>query len=192
MSVNKFITYFENLEKLIVVLPGRFQPFHLGHLHIYKQLVSKFGKDKVYITTSDPKKLDDKNPLTFEQKKKLIEASGIPENKIIEMKGSAYNGEDILKSLHMNPNSGKSLIVSFSEKNHKEKKLIGKYYKKFKDIDSMNTSDKNGYIYVVNFTEKINATDIREFLKKKDLKSILKMIPNNPEYLTLLRNYFKI
>lgn len=192
MSVDKFTTYFESLEKLIVVLPGRFQPFHLGHLEIYNQLTSKFGKDKVYITTANPKKLDNKNPLTFEQKKKLIEASGVLSNKIIEMNGVAYNSENILKSLNENPVNDKLLIVSFSEKDEEKQKLIGKYYKKFEDINSMNTSDKNGYIYIANFTKKINATEIREYLKQGKLKPIMEMIPNNQKYLTLLKKYFKI
>ena len=192
MSVDKFTTYFESLEKLIVVLPGRFQPFHSGHLEIYNQLISKFGKDKVFIITANPKKLDDKNPLTFKEKRSLIEASGIPSNKIIEMKGSAYNNLDILKSLNENPVNDKLLIVSFSEKDEEKQKLIGKYYKKFEDINSMNTSDKNGYIYIANFTKKINATEIREFLKQGKLKPIMEMIPNNQKYLTLLKKYFKI
>ena len=30
---------------VVVVYPGRFQPFHKGHYHSYSQLVSKFGQN---------------------------------------------------------------------------------------------------------------------------------------------------
>lgn len=196
MSVNKFIEYYENSEEnYIVAIPGRFQPFHLGHLEIYNELKSKFGKDRVYIVTANPKKLDEKNPLTFIQKKKLIEASGIASNKIIEMKGTAYNGSNLVQSIGKIEKDVK-LIVSFSEKDLEEKKLIkpNGYYKKFESLNAiMNTSDKNGYVYVANHNKKINATNIRKELESGKLsRTVLKIIPNNVKYLKLLKQYFKI
>ena len=41
------------VKKTIVVYSGRFQPFHRGHYASYKKLVSKFGADNVYISTSN-------------------------------------------------------------------------------------------------------------------------------------------
>lgn len=36
-----------------VIFGGRFQPVHKGHYAIYKHLVDKFGRDRVWIATSD-------------------------------------------------------------------------------------------------------------------------------------------
>ena len=41
------------VKKTVVVYAGRFQPFHRGHYAAYKKLVDKFGKDSVYVGTSN-------------------------------------------------------------------------------------------------------------------------------------------
>ena len=51
---------------IVVVYPGRFQPFHKGHYHSYSQLVSKFGKQNVFIATSD-KTQPGRSPLGLEK-----------------------------------------------------------------------------------------------------------------------------
>jgi len=41
------------IKKTVVVYVGRFQPMHKGHAGTYQHLVKKFGKDNVYVGTSD-------------------------------------------------------------------------------------------------------------------------------------------
>ena len=61
----------EDIKKQVVVYAGRFQPFHKGHYGSYQQLVKKFGKDNVYIGTSN--KTDNiKSPFKFKEKKMII------------------------------------------------------------------------------------------------------------------------
>jgi len=55
---------------VVVVYSGRFQPFHLGHYSTYKKLVQKFGKDKVFIGTSN-KTQSGRSPLNFKEKKSI-------------------------------------------------------------------------------------------------------------------------
>ena len=43
----------EDIEKKVVVYAGRFQPFHKGHYLTYMHLVKTFGKNNVYIGTSN-------------------------------------------------------------------------------------------------------------------------------------------
>ena len=174
------------------VFPGRFQPFHKGHLDIYKKLIEKFGKTNVYIITGDNlnSKNKENNPLNFKQKKELIASAGIPKSKIIKMRGSAYNIDNIFSSLKKNKKDFK-LIVCFSEKDL-EIKNLGKTYKPFKNISLMKTADKNGYIYLTPVFKNINATEIRKQLKKNTLKRILSKLPENPEYLKLIKNFFNI
>ena len=58
----------EGIEKTIVVYSGRFQPFHKGHFATYENLIKKFGKDSVYIATSN-KTDNQKSPFNFKEKK---------------------------------------------------------------------------------------------------------------------------
>ena len=53
--------------QLLVIYPGRFQPFHKGHYAVYEFLTGKFGRNNVYIATSN--KTDGaKSPFTFSEK----------------------------------------------------------------------------------------------------------------------------
>ena len=56
------------IDKVVVVYSGRFQPFHKGHYATYDNLVRKFGKDSVYIGTSNV--TDSKNLHLILRKKK--------------------------------------------------------------------------------------------------------------------------
>ena len=61
----------ENIEKKVVVYAGRFQPFHKGHNATYEHLVKQFGRDNVYIGTSN--KTDNiKSPFKFNEKKMIM------------------------------------------------------------------------------------------------------------------------
>jgi hypothetical protein len=77
----------EELKNFVVVYAGRFQPFHKGHFATYQGLVKKFGKDKVYIGTSN-KTDNQKSPFNFKEKKVIMtKMFGISSNKI-EVKGN--------------------------------------------------------------------------------------------------------
>jgi cytidyltransferase-like protein len=56
------------IKKTVVIYVGRFQPFHKGHYGTYSHLVKKFGKDNVFIGTSD-KVEKPKSPFNFNQTK---------------------------------------------------------------------------------------------------------------------------
>ena len=61
----------EGIEKKVVVYAGRFQPFHKGHNATYEHLVKQFGRDNVYIGTSN--KTDNlKSPFKFNEKKMIM------------------------------------------------------------------------------------------------------------------------
>ena len=62
--------------KPVVGYVGRFQPFHKNHYDTYQFLVKKYGKDNVYILTSD--KTDKKqSPFNFKDKLKVMDMFGI-------------------------------------------------------------------------------------------------------------------
>lgn len=82
-------------KNILVIYPGRFQPFHINHMHSYDWLVTQFGKENVYIATSNSTDKD-RSPFTFEEKKRIIEQYGI--KNIIQVK-SPYRAADAFKAL---------------------------------------------------------------------------------------------
>ena len=69
--------------RLVVTYPGRFQPFHKGHRDVFANLQRMFGRDNVFIVTSN--KTDAvKSPFNFSDKVRFMHAMGIPDDRVIE------------------------------------------------------------------------------------------------------------
>ena len=121
----------------IAIFTGRFQPFHAGHYSIYKSLVDKFGKDNVYISSSntiDPVK----SPFPFKDKKVIMNKMfGIPTNKIIQVK-NPYSPVEILSKY---PEDTK-YVTAVSQKDAERLEQGGKY---FKNYDKVPDNKKKGY-----------------------------------------------
>ena len=58
-------------EKLVIIYPGRFHPFHKGHATVYHNLVTAYPTADVWIATSD-KQDPGKSPFTFEEKREMM------------------------------------------------------------------------------------------------------------------------
>jgi hypothetical protein len=71
-----------NERRLVVVYPGRFQPFHLGHAGVFAKLQAKFGRDNCYIITTPNVKIDNKNPFNATEKVALMHSAGITDDRI--------------------------------------------------------------------------------------------------------------
>ena len=53
--------------QILVIYPGRFQPWHKGHKAVYDYLIQQFGRDNVFIATSN--KVDPpRSPFSFSEK----------------------------------------------------------------------------------------------------------------------------
>ena len=84
------------IKKTVVIYVGRFQPMHKGHAGTYQHLVKKFGKDNVYVGTSDKVQLP-KSPFNFKEKVKIMTTMfGIPKSKIHKVR-DPYKPTEILK-----------------------------------------------------------------------------------------------
>lgn len=68
--------------QVLVVYPGRFQPFHKGHAAVYNHLCEKYGAGNVYIVTSD-KVEPPRSPFSFDDKKKMMELTGVDPSHIV-------------------------------------------------------------------------------------------------------------
>jgi hypothetical protein len=175
------------MENVIVVYSGRFQPFHKGHFATYKQLVSKFGKDDVYIATSN-KTDSQKSPFDFREKKTIMtKMFGIPSNKIVQVK-NPYQPTEIVSSYDA---AKTGLIVVVGEKD--EQRLGGNYFTPYKGKVEMGYLDK-GYVYASpSQSNPISGTDVRNWLgkgseeEKKEgfLKAYPKFDPTVFKFITL-------
>jgi hypothetical protein len=173
----------ERIEKTIVVYSGRFQPFHKGHFATYENLIKKFGKDSVYIATSN-KTDNQKSPFNFKEKKLIMQKMfGIPSNKIVEVR-NPYAPMEVLASY---PEETTGFITVVGEKD--EMRLSGKYFTPYKGKVEMGYKDK-GYVYASPAQPNpISGTEVRNWLKAGDeqsRKDFLKAYPKFDE------NIFKL
>ena len=75
---------------LIVIFPGRFQPFHVGHKKLYDIAKQKFPGADFYIASSDIsqkglEKDPSRYPFTFDEKKQIMIAAGIPKKMVLHL-----------------------------------------------------------------------------------------------------------
>lgn len=171
---------FEDSSNLVVVYPGRFQPFHKGHKAVYDNLVKKFGRDRVYIATSN--KVDPpKSPFNFSDKSVFMALTGVSMDRVVESR-EPYKVPE-LTALY--PAESTVLIFAVSEKDMAEDPRFRMGTKKdgnptyFQplptDLSSANTFDQSGYILTVptvDFTvlgaPMRSATEVRQQYKDAD------------------------
>jgi phosphopantetheine adenylyltransferase len=135
----------EGKGKTIAIFSGRFQPFHAGHYSIYKSLVEKFGKDNVYVASSnvqDPIK----SPFTFKDKKEtMTRMFGIPPKNVVQVK-DPYKPVEILSKV---PDDTK-YVTAVSQKDAERLEKGGKYFKNYNKVpdDKKKGYNDEGYFIV--------------------------------------------
>jgi hypothetical protein len=143
----------------IAIFSGRFQPFHAGHYSIYKSLVDKFGKDNVYIASSDIKD-NVKSPFGFNDKKNIIHTMfDIPTNKIVKVKNT-YAPTEILDKLPKDTKYVTAVSQKDAERLQKGNKNYFKNYNVVPD-NKKKPYDKEGYFIVAPEMQlKVNGKNI--------------------------------
>jgi hypothetical protein len=124
------------VESVVGIVTGKFQPFHAGHYSIYKAMVVKFGKDNVYVaTTNDTDSVT--SPFGFKEKRDImVKMFGIPANKVVQVK-QPYSPKEILSKLP--PNT--MYVTAVSKKNAEQ--LSGTNY--FKSYENTPPEERKGY-----------------------------------------------
>jgi len=151
----------EDIKKEVVVYAGRFQPFHRGHYDSYQHLVKRFGKDNVYIGTSD--KTDKiKSPFKFKEKKMIMmKMFGIPSNKIVQIK-NPYAPKEIIGKFDKDTTA---FITVVGEKDRY--RLKGKYFQPYHPDKIEKGYEEQGYVYVTpSGGGGMSGTKARELLSK--------------------------
>jgi hypothetical protein len=130
--------------RTVAIFTGRFQPFHAGHYSIYEALVKRFGKDNVYIASSNVTDAI-KSPFAFNEKKEIMTRMfDIPEEMIVQVK-NPYAPVEILEKLP--PDTAYVTAVSQKDADRLGK---GKYFKNLDDVpeDERKAFKDQGYFIV--------------------------------------------
>lgn len=141
--------------QLVVLYPGRFQPFHLGHGEVFHALQSKFGRDNVYIATSNKVELP-KSPFNFSEKTIFMNAAGISSDRIIEVT-NPYK----LPEPKFNPaNTIFIAAVGAPDRDRLRPDSLKKdgtpgYFKTFESLDKCTTADRHGYVIIADERQKV-------------------------------------
>ena len=156
----------EEVNDIVVVYAGRFQPFHKGHYATYSHLVQKFGKDAVWIGTSN-KSGGPKDPFNFLEKKTIMTTMfDIPKNKVVQVK-NPYNPTEILSGFSPKTTA---FVTVVGEKD--AQRLGGKYFKKFHAGAGFKPASgygESGYVYTSPAQPNpISGTDVRKWLSTGD------------------------
>lgn len=158
---------------------GKFQPFHIRHFDIYQKLCKKFGKENVFITTTDTVVYDDKHIMNFEEKKLVMtKMFNIDPNKIIKVKNN-YAPNELNGMFPENT----SYITVVGAKDADRLTKGGKYFEPYEDNILLKGYRDKGYVYVETNSPgivDISATDIRNFFRdtqdEEELKKYFKKI----------------
>ena len=170
-------------KNLVIIYPGRFHPFHIGHGKVYKYLKQKYSNAKVFIATSG--KVDgDRSPFTFDEKKKMMMLAGVDASAIVQTK-SPYQSIEIMERFDKDTTV---MVFAVSEKDMAEDprfdfsnglklKKNGEpaYLQKWTNLNDAETFGTRGYIATTPtfpfevLGQKINsASQIRNMISKSD------------------------
>lgn len=142
--------------QLVVLYSGRFQPFHLGHGEVFQELQSRFGRDNVYIGTSNKTELP-KSPFNFSEKVQFMHAAGIPSDRIIQVV-SPYK----LPEQFDPANTIFVVAVGAPDRDRLRPDSVKKdgnpgYFKTFQGLDTAQTADQHGYVIIADERQKVIA-----------------------------------
>ena len=98
----------------LVIYPGRFHPFHLGHKASYDWLTQKFGENAVYIASSGKQEAET-SPFKYADKVKMVTKLGVPAGHIQKVV-NPYQATEITDALSDEEKANTVLIFAVSEK----------------------------------------------------------------------------
>lgn len=98
----------------LVIYPGRFHPFHLGHKASYDYLTRQFGENNVFVVSSDVQQADT-SPFSFGDKVAMVTRLGIPSGHMIKVK-NPYQASEITSRLSPEEKANTVLVFAVSAK----------------------------------------------------------------------------
>ena len=101
------------VQKVVVVMPGGFHPFHTGHLSLYNSALKAFPKADVFVAATNDTK---SRPFPYEIKQELAGIAGVPPERFVQVK-SPFQAREITD--HYDPETT-ALVYVRSEKDRNE------------------------------------------------------------------------
>ena len=156
-------------QKVVAIFPGRYNPYSSHHHTAYQNLVAKFGAPNVYVATSNV--TGPKSPFSFAEKKKIINAAGVPSSKIVKVK-NPYKSEEITSKFP----DDTAVVFAVGAKDG-SRLVSGKYFDKYKDGKKMDGYKEHGYIYIIPHValkirgKELSGTSVRAALADKSVKA---------------------
>lgn len=168
--VKKFINQDNEIEYGAFI--GRCQPFHLGHQAVINEIMLDGKKPIIVLGSID--KLDDKNPLTFEERKSLIEMI-YPNDEVIIIGMQDYENwdewGDTLKSALTNKRRLKDITIYYHNKEcdrcdftYKGSEYLNMFYTEVFKYENIKTKEIE-FVDRHDFKIDSNARDIRHDLE---------------------------
>lgn len=125
----------------IAIYPGRFQPYHAGHQVTYDALVQQFGKENVFIVSSD-KQDSITSPFSFNEKREIMsQMFGIPEEQIVQVK-QPYSPVEVLEKFPENT----QVVFAVGEKD--AERMRGSYMQPYNPDEPMAGYKTAGYVWI--------------------------------------------
>ena len=156
-------------QKVVAIFPGRYNPYSSHHHTAYQNLVAKFGAPNVYVATSNV--TGPKSPFSFAEKKKIINAAGVPSSKIVKVK-NPYKSEEITSKFP----DDTAVVFAVGAKDG-SRLVSGKYFDIYKDGKKMDGYKEHGYIYIIPHValkirgKELSGTSVRAALADKSVKA---------------------
>lgn len=157
-------------KRLAVVYGGRFQPFHLGHYKAYRWLCNEFGKDNVWIATSNKTNFDesegDVSPLTFKEKQFLISTLyDIDPDRIVKAVKPTFGPSEVFKKYQ----GVRPIYVAAVGKKDLDRYTGSTFFKRYpaasKPRELTPVEEGRGYYVTVPMQGKLSGTEVRTKLK---------------------------
>ena len=132
----------EQTGNYVAVYAGRFHPFHIGHYETYQNAVREFGKNNVYIATSN--KVDPpKSPFNFKEKYKIITTMfPVPKDNVVQIK-NPYKPEEVFKKF-----SKDTAYIAIVGKKDAQRLLHGKYFEMYNSNMELEGYEEKGYVWI--------------------------------------------
>lgn len=161
-------------KKLVVIMGGRYQPFHRGHYESYLWLCNKFGEDNVWIATSNKTNFNPKSgdisPFSFKEKKEImVSLYKINPRRIIQCKNPAFKPDEVFDLYKGFPIIYITAVGEKDEERYKTGTFFKEIPKPFikREANMMLTleDDVGYYVKIPMQVEEISGTKVREELK---------------------------
>lgn len=137
-----------NNSELLVIYPGGFHPFHLGHASVFDHLAKKFNNADVFVAATNT---TTERPFEFQDKSFLANQSGVPNGRFVQVK-SPYRATEITQNYD---SENTVLVFAVSEKDRDRISFTPKkdgspsYFQPYDENKSLAPMNKHAYIYVV-------------------------------------------